>query len=88
MCWSVDKSDWKITQRFSASSFGVIMLKSILILKFGILTCFGLKSRYSVLFGLLLQTIQENLSLMHDSIIEKIEVRSGEKVKYIWMSAA
>ena len=32
--------------------------------------------------------IQENISLIHDSINEKIVVTSGEKDKYIWVSSA
>ena len=52
-------------------------------LQFGLLKCFGLKRRYSVLFGLtdnLLATIQENISLIHDSINEKTVVSSSEKI--------
>ena len=59
------------------------MLESILILQFGIITCLGLKRRYSVLFGLtdnLLETIQENISLMYNSITKKIEINSGKKI--------
>ena len=60
-------------------------------LQFGLLRFLGLKRRYSVLFGLtdnLLATIQENISLIHDSINEKTVVTSGEKDKYIWVSSA
>ena len=67
------------------------MLESILMLQFRLLKCFGLKRRYSVLFGLtdnLLATIQENISLIHDSINEKTVVSSGEKDKNIWVSSA
>ena len=52
MCLSTDISDWKTTPRFFAESFGEIMLELILMLQFGLLKCFGLKRRYSVLFGL------------------------------------
>ena len=54
-------------------------------LQFGLLRFLGLKRRYSVLFRLtdnLLATIQENISLIHDSINEKTVVTSGEKDKY------
>ena len=67
------------------------MSESILISQFGIVTCFGLKRRYSVLFELtdnLLETIEKSISLMHDSIIEKTEVSLGEKDNYIWVSSA
>ena len=43
-------------------------------LQFGLLKCFGLKRRRSILFELtdtLLANIQENKSLIHDSINEK-----------------
>ena len=83
----IDISNWKTTPRFFAKSFGEIMLKSILMLQFGLLKCFG----YAVLFGLtdnLLTTIQENIFLIHDSIKEKIVVSSREKDKYIWVSSA
>ena len=46
---------------------------------------FGLKRRYSILFGLtdnMLATIQ-NISLIHALINEKTVVSSGEKDKYI-----
>ena len=62
------------------------MLESILMLQFGLLKCFELKRKYSVLFGLtdnLLTTILENISLIHDLINEKTVVSSGEKDKYI-----
>ena len=36
----------------------------------------------------LLEAIQEEIFLMHDSIIEKTEVTLGEKDKYIWVSSA
>ena len=56
-----------------------------------IIEIFRIKRRYSVLFGLtdnLLAAIQENISLIHDSINEKTVVTSGEKDKYIWVSSA
>ena len=56
-----------------------------------IVEIFGLKRKYYVLFGILnnlLATIQENISLMHDSINEKPEVTSSEKDKYIRVSSA
>ena len=65
-----------------AESFGDIMVGPILMLQFGLLKCFGLKRRYSVLFGLkdnFLATIQENISLIHNSISGKTLVSSGEK---------
>ena len=68
-----------------------MMLKSILMLQFGLMKCFGLKRRYTVLFGLtdnFLATIQENISLINDSINEKTVVSSGEQDKYIWVSSA
>ena len=86
MCLSIDISDWKTTPRFFAELVGEIILESILMLQFGLLRFLGLKRRYSVLFGLtdnLLATIQENISLIHDSINEKTVVTSGEKDKYI-----
>ena len=67
------------------------MLESILMLQFGLMKCFGLKRRYPVLFGLidnLLAIIQENISLIHDSINEKTVVSSGKKDKYIRVSSA
>ena len=51
MCYSIDKSDWKITSRFLAESFSVIMSGSILTLQFGLFKKFWVKRRYSVLFG-------------------------------------
>ena len=91
MCLSIDMSDWKTTPRFFAELVGEIILESILMLQFGLLRFLGLTRRYSVLFGLtdnLLATIQENISLIHDSINEKTVVTSGEKDKYIWVSSA
>ena len=91
MCLSIDISDWQTTSRFFTDTFSEIMLESILMLQFGLLKCFGLKRRYSVLFGFtnnLFVTIQANISLIHDSINEKTVVNSGEKDKYIWVSAA
>ena len=67
------------------------MLKSILKLQFRLLKYFGLKRRYSILFGLtvnFLKIIQEYISLMHDSITEKTEVSTDIKDKYIWVSSA
>ena len=52
MCLSIDTSDWKIISRYLAESLRLIISESILILQFGILTCFGLKGRYFILFGL------------------------------------
>ena len=77
---SIDISAWKTTPKFFAELFGKIILESILMQQFGLLKCFGLKKRYSVLFRLtdnLLATIHENLSLIHDSIKEKTLVSSG-----------
>ena len=54
--------------------------------QFGLLKCFGLKRKYSVLFGLtdnLLATIHENISLICDSSNDKTVFSSGEKDKYI-----
>ena len=85
---SIDISDWKTTPRFFAELFGEVILESILMQQFGLLKCFGLERRYSVLFGLtdyLLATIQENISLTHDSINEKTAITYGEKDKYIWV---
>ena len=86
-----DKSDWKTTTRFFAVLVGEIILESILMLQFGLLKCFTSKRRYSVLFGLtdnLLATIRENISLIYDSINEKIVVTSSKKDKYILVSSA
>ena len=91
ICLSIDISNWKTTPRFFAELFGKIMLESILMLQFGLIKCFGLKRRCSVLFGLtdnLLATIQENISLIHDSINEKTVVTSVEKDKYTWVLSA
>ena len=44
---------------------------------------FGLKRRYSALFGLidnLLKSVRENVSLMHDSITEKNKLVQVKKV--------
>ena len=91
MCLSIDMLDWNTTPTFFAELFGEIMLESILMLQFGLMKCFRLKRRYSVLFGLtdnLLATIQENISLIYNSINNKTVVISGEKGKYIWLSSA
>ena len=52
MCLSIDILDWKTTPRFFAELFSEIILESILMLQLGLLECFGLQRRYSVLFGL------------------------------------
>ena len=88
--FDINITDWKITPRFLIESCGVIILAFILILQFGLLKCFGLKTRYFILFGLTsnkLEAIQENTFLMHDSITKKTEVRAGEKDKYISVSS-
>ena len=62
------------------------MFESMSMLPFGFLNFFGLKRRYSVLFGLtdnLLATIQENISFIHDSKNEKTVVSSNKKDKHI-----
>ena len=58
MCLSIDISNWKTTPSFFVELFGVIILESILMLQFGLLKCFGLKRRYSVL----IRFIQQELS--------------------------
>ena len=73
MCLVIDISDWKITPRYLAKSFSIIMLESILVLQYGILKCFGLKRRHSVLL-----ILTQNISLMHNSITEKTEVSSDD----------
>ena len=91
MCLYIDISDWKTTPRFFEKLFGEVILESKSMLQFGLLKCFGLKRRYSLLLGLtdnLLATIHENISLIHDSINVKTVVTSGEKDKYIWVSLA
>ena len=80
MCLSKDLSDCKITPKFWAESFGVIMLESILIIQFGIVTSFRLKRRYTILYGLtgnFLETIKENISLMH--------IQLQKKWKLVWV---
>ena len=67
--------------RIFAESFSEIVQKSILILLFGLLKYFELERRYSILFGLtgnLFKAIQENISLIHNSSIEKPKVSVGE----------
>ena len=91
MCLSISISDWKIILRFFVDLFCQLMLESILVLKFGLLKCFGLKRRYFVLFEStdnLFAIIPENTFLIHDSINEKIVVSFGERNKYIWLSLA
>ena len=85
MCFSMDISVWKITTRFFALSLGEQVLEPKLIILTGRFTLFGLNSRYSVLFELtdiLFDIIQENTSLIQNSIVKKADqVSSGENDK-------